>query len=90
LTLSELCGMLWDMIRYKNFDTDSPYNREAAVWAKQQASTLFPLDHRPIRDKIAIGAVNSHSAEVVETGIEIVRVAERKNRLETDGIVFLD
>lgn len=53
LTLDELCGMLWDMIRYKNYDVESPYNREAAVWARSQPHFAFPLDPRPIRDRLA-------------------------------------
>ena len=50
--------MLWDMIRYKNFDTESPYNREAALWAKVQTDFNFPIDKRSIRDKIS-GEKNS-------------------------------
>jgi len=57
LSLDELCGMLWDMIRYRNYDVDSPYNREAALWAKSQTQYPLPLDYRPIRDRIADGAV---------------------------------
>jgi len=53
LNLDELCGMLWDMIRYENFDVESPYNREAAHWAKIQSSFPLPIDPRPLRDKIA-------------------------------------
>jgi ubiquitin-protein ligase len=53
LTLDELCGMLWDMIRYKNYDETSPYNREAAAWARQQTQFPLPLDDRPLRDKLA-------------------------------------
>lgn len=53
LSLDELCSMLWDMVRYRNFDVDSPYNREAALWAKTQTRFSFPLDERPIRDRIA-------------------------------------
>ncbi len=52
LTLDELCNMLWDMIRYKNFDTESPYNREAAIWAKNQSVFSFPLDRRALRDLV--------------------------------------
>jgi hypothetical protein len=52
LTLSEMCTMLWDMIRYKNFDTESPYNREAALWAKQQTDFVFPIDTRSVRDRV--------------------------------------
>ena len=44
--------MLWDMIRYENFDINSPYNREAAVWARDQKQFRFPLDERNIRDRI--------------------------------------
>jgi len=50
VTLEELVGMLWDMIRYANFDVDSPYNREAAQWARTIEKVRFPLDARPLRD----------------------------------------
>jgi len=53
LNLDELCGMLWDMIRYENFDVESPYNREAAYWAKTQQSFPLPIDERPLRDKVS-------------------------------------
>ncbi len=51
--LDELCTMLWDMIRYKNFDTESPYNRDAAGWAKSQYTFQLPIDPRPLRDRTA-------------------------------------
>jgi len=50
LTLNAMCTMLWDMIRYKNFDAQSPYNRDAAMWAVHQTDFQLPLDHRSIRD----------------------------------------
>lgn len=53
LNLDELCEMLWDMLRYRNYDVDSPYNREAAMWARHQPAHRFPVDQRPIRDKVA-------------------------------------
>jgi ubiquitin-protein ligase len=53
LALDELCTMLWDMIRYENFDETSPYNREAAAWAKHQTYFRLPIDGRPLRDKLA-------------------------------------
>jgi len=59
LSLDELCTMLWDMIRYENFDETSPYNREAAAWAKNQTYYSLPIDRRPLRDKLA----NSHSVD---------------------------
>jgi len=52
LALADLCGMLWDMIRYQNFDEKSPYNREAAAWALTQSSVSLPIDPRPIRDRL--------------------------------------
>jgi ubiquitin-protein ligase len=53
LTLDELCGMLWDMIRYDNYDENSPYNRDAAQWLKTQGQYRLPLDERPLRDRLA-------------------------------------
>jgi ubiquitin-protein ligase len=53
LALDELCGMLWDMIRYENYDETSPYNREAAAWAKNQTFFRLPIDERPLRNKLA-------------------------------------
>jgi ubiquitin-protein ligase len=53
LTLDELCHMLWDMVRYENYDETSPYNREAALWTKTQAEHRLPLDARPLRDRLA-------------------------------------
>ena len=53
LNLDELCTMLWDMVRYKNYDVESPYNREAALWAKTQKTFRLPVDPRPIRDQLA-------------------------------------
>ena len=50
LSLEELCHMVWDMIRYRNYDVESPYNREAALWAKTQPHFEFPIDARPLRN----------------------------------------
>ncbi len=55
VTLGRLCHMLWDMVRYRNFDPESPYNREAAVWVKSQAGMQLPIDPRPLRDRVAMG-----------------------------------
>jgi hypothetical protein len=59
LQLDELCTMLWDMIRYANFDVDSPYNRAAAQWAKEQRQYRLPIDTRPLRE-VANGTPVSH------------------------------
>lgn len=58
LQLDELCTMLWDMARYHNYDIRSPYNREAALWAANQTTFTFPIDHRPLRDvRVAQGRI---------------------------------
>ena len=63
LALDELCVMLWDMARYQNYDTRSPYNREAAQWVANQATYRFPMDARPLRDaRAALGRVEPASA----------------------------
>lgn len=51
LTLDQMCEMLWDMLRYSNYDVTSPYNYRAAQWAKGQSEVEFPTDPRPLRDK---------------------------------------
>lgn len=62
--LDELCTMLWDMLRYHNYDIRSPYNRDAALWVAQQQSIRFPTDARPLRDlRVALGRVVGAVAE---------------------------
>lgn len=53
LNLDELCEMLWEMIRYENYDPKSPYNRDAALWVENQTEYRLPVDTRPIRDRLA-------------------------------------
>jgi len=63
LNLDELCGMLWDMARYHNYDVRSPYNREAALWVANQSGVKFPTDPRPLRDvRAALGRVEPRPA----------------------------
>lgn len=66
--LDELCTMLWDMLRYHNYDIRSPYNREAALWVAQQQSIRFPTDARPLRDlRAALGRVDQAIAKPAAT-----------------------
>jgi ubiquitin-protein ligase len=63
IQLDELCIMLWDMLRYHNYDIRSPYNRDAALWVANQTAILFPTDSRPLRDlRAALGRVAESSA----------------------------
>ncbi|MGI9516619.1 MAG: ubiquitin-conjugating enzyme E2 [Pirellulaceae bacterium] len=105
LRLDELCVMLWDMIRYQNYDVESPYNREAALWAREQGDFRFPLDDRSLRNLVAGQADEIVTAEVktnrtapppvvVDTSRKaandmVVNVV-RETRKSNDGITFLD
>ncbi len=53
LGLSELSEMLWDMVRYSNYDPKSAYNYAAGRWSETQRQFDFPIDPRTIRDKVA-------------------------------------
>lgn len=79
LRLDELCIMLWDMIRFANYDVNSPYNREAAIWAKGVPG-LFPLDRRPLRDLTC----GEHQLATQNAGQTTVTV------LDDDGIEIVD
>jgi ubiquitin-protein ligase len=53
LGLAELCEMLWDMVRYANYDPKSAYNYAAGRWSETQNQVEFPVDPRPLRDRLA-------------------------------------
>jgi len=53
LGLAELCEMMWDMVRYANYDPKSAYNYAAGRWSETQTQFDFPIDPRPIRDRLA-------------------------------------
>jgi ubiquitin-protein ligase len=89
LNLDELCVMLWDMIRYANYDVESPYNREAALWARTQTEFRFPVDSRPLRDKLAAGlAQSSRTATAPERPAAPLPASERPAKAAE--VVFID
>ena len=51
-SLAEFISELADMARYSKFNLQSPLDSRAAEWARHNLN-LFPLDARPIRDKMA-------------------------------------
>ncbi|MCA9263569.1 MAG: hypothetical protein KDA60_06955 [Planctomycetales bacterium] len=90
LDLAELCEMLWDMIRYDNFDVTSPYNRDAANWARLQREFKFPVDQRSLRDRVTRSVRKQPEiidAEVIEI-IDAVMVDE--GNAANDDILFID
>ena len=52
LGLAELCEMLWDMVRYENYDSKSAYNYAAGRWSETQTQYDLPLDARNLRDRM--------------------------------------
>jgi ubiquitin-protein ligase len=52
LGLAELSEMLWDMVRYENFDPKSAYNYAAGRWSETQAQFQLPVDSRALRDRV--------------------------------------
>ncbi len=52
LGLAELVEMLWDMVRYANYDPKSAYNYAAGRWSETQTQFDFPLDPRNLRDRM--------------------------------------
>lgn len=52
LGLAELNEMLWDMIRYANYDPKSAYNYAAGRWSETQSQFDLPLDTRSLRDRL--------------------------------------
>jgi hypothetical protein len=52
LGLAELAEMLWDMVRYANYDPKSAYNYAAGRWSETQTQFDFPLDPRNLRDRM--------------------------------------
>jgi hypothetical protein len=80
LRLDDLCLMLWDMIRYRNFDISSPYNRVAAEWAKTQRHFILPLDPRSLRaagPNAAAAAASPCPAGTVPDGVATPQVSNQ-------------
>lgn len=105
LMLDQLCEMLWDMMRYANVNPTSPYNREAALWLASQKSFRFPLDPRPLRDRVVrpsfppnsekgimrIDHPNTPSRSLPHTTSDITK-SSNTNQLTTSSpeVLFLD
>src|SRR5262249_31887751 len=84
--LDELCTMLWDMLRYHNYDIRSPYSRDAALWVAQQQLIRFPTDGRPLRDlRAALGRVAGAAAESEGSGPSAKAGANGSDRSESEA-----
>jgi ubiquitin-protein ligase len=72
-TLAELCEVLGELVQYKNYNTTSPLNMEAAMWAMRHRDDL-PIDERslfaPVEGQSAPMPVaqSIYQASVVVTG----------------------
>ena len=97
LRLDELCVMLWDIARYANFDVDSPYNRAASYWARTQSQYPFPIDVRPLRDRITRPAATGDARPATPLSGSGAASAGAAGRTSTSGreplvpdLVFVD
>jgi ubiquitin-protein ligase len=88
LQLDELCIMLWDMVRYHNYDIRSPYNREAALWVAGQTTFRFPTDSRPLRDLRAslgrIAASGDQASASTSSRTAVNRSPSRRTEADTN------
>jgi hypothetical protein len=70
-TLCDLCEVLAEMVQYKNYNTTSPLNMEAALWAMRHRDEL-PIDKRslftPVGGEAAPVAQSAYQSTVVVTG----------------------
>jgi hypothetical protein len=96
LQLDQLCVMLWNMIRYANYDVESPYNREAAAWVRSQTKWKFPVDKRDLRDlgprsapspgQPQVNRADTNTEPIIEA--EVVELPD--SRSHVPEILFID
>jgi ubiquitin-protein ligase len=77
LGLAELNEMLWDMVRYANFDPKSAYNYAAGRWSETQSQFDLPLDARSLRDRLT-KTVGDNIIKFSEPGKESTPPAPRR------------
>ena len=95
LKLDQLIEMLWDMICFRNFNLESPFNRDAASWMQQQKTFQFPLEHRPLRQMANSSMDTSPSENSNEKTQKLRELGERQQQQDfdlrqTDEVIFLD
>ncbi len=94
LQLDRLCEMLWDMLRFANYDTRSPFNQQAAVWLRNQREFRFPLDPRDLRDRPLIDATLAPAEDSDEQSyaqaelIDDTELSQAVANLRTDSMRF--
>jgi ubiquitin-protein ligase len=97
LKLDHLCEMLWDMICFRNYNLESPFNREAALWMQEQKTFQFPLEHRSLRQMVRSGSPAPHLLSSTQgnteakSPFESTRVGSRREEpVVVDDVVFFD
>jgi len=73
-SLADLVMMLYDMVRYENYNVKSPLDTEAANWANKNAAR-FPVDSRPLTKpeiQISIAEASEQSEEGSESDIIVI------------------
>jgi hypothetical protein len=71
-TLSELCEVLAELVQYKNYNTTSPLNMDAAMWAMRHRGEL-PLDNRNLFTSVTGQTAPEPVGQSVYTASVVVR-----------------
>jgi ubiquitin-protein ligase len=79
LDIAWLVTHLTDMITYRVYGLEKPYNRKAVKWAKAN-NTKLPLDKRPLfKEAVAIGTPSKEKVSF-EKPFEVARVVAKSTR----------
>lgn len=71
-TLRELCEVLAELVQYKNYNTTSPLNMDAAMWAMRHRDEL-PTDKRSLYTQVADQAAPAPIAQSVHQASVVVK-----------------
>lgn len=58
ITLDVVCERLWDMVRLAHMNLERASNYRAKQWFEKKNTLRLPVDHRPLRDKVASNSSN--------------------------------
>ena len=58
VTLDAVCERLWDVARMAYMNLDRTTNYSAKSWLEKQQGVVFPVDPRPLRDKMPPAGAN--------------------------------
>ncbi len=80
LQIDQLCEMIWDILCFRNFNLESPFHKDAALWMEQQSTFRFPLDHRSLCNHRSPEASDSRAASELRHVESSIPISEGRNR----------